>query len=87
MTKKAKVRIMMVTLPICFVFWVIELVRVISYFANPMSFSFLHLALVMALMFIMLGHWAWYVVIMNDKPKKRKYIEDVENWWEKWDRV
>ena len=87
MTKKQKIAIMFVTLTLTIILWIFKLISVITFFFNPMSFNFTDLILCLFSMFVILGHWAFYVSIMNDKNKRLKTIVDVDNWWEKWDRV
>lgn len=85
MTKKTKIILMLCSLSVTAVFFMIYMVKIIMYFKNPMSFNFTTVFIWVGLLFLMLLHAAYYVMIMEDKPKVRK-VEDIEEWWTKWDR-
>lgn len=85
MTKKTKVILMLVSLSVTAVFFLKYMIQILMYFKNPMTFSFTPVFIWVGLLFLLLLHLAFYVSIMDDKPKVRK-VEDIDEWWTKWDR-
>ena len=85
--KKIKLIVAGISLAVTFVFFIIKLLTIISYFSNPFIFSFVQIGITISLMFVILAHFAFMVSIMEDKPRRKKYVEDIEEWWTKWDRA
>lgn len=84
--KKLKLILLSITLLITFFFFVKYLVLIISYFKNPLAFSILPIFVCIFLLFVILFHIGGFVLVADSKKKVRK-VEDVEEWWTKWDRV
>lgn len=84
--KKKKIIAMSITLIPTFFYFIKYFVQVIGYFKNPLGFSFMGLFILISLAFLILGHFAFYVLIMEDKEKVKK-VEDIEEWWTRWDRT
>jgi hypothetical protein len=83
--KKIKIIGLLVTFLVTLYYFVIYLIRVISFFRNPLEFSFMPVFIGIILLFVMLFHLGGYVLIMDEKAKKHK-VEDIDEWWTKWNR-
>lgn len=84
--KKIKMFFLAISFVVTTIFFIKYLVVVLMYFKDPLGFSFTPIFIGIGLMIAMVLHLGGYVLIMEEKQKVRK-VEDIENWWEKWDRV
>jgi hypothetical protein len=67
-------------------FFITTLLKVFGFFKNPLEFSFGTLFYLMLFTVLLFGHMVAYVHFMDTKPKVSD-IQDIDEWWTKWDRV
>lgn len=84
--KKIKITVIILSLLVFAYFFLTNLIVSISYFKNPMEFTFTPLVYTAASFGIIVMHLAAYVFVMDEK-RKVAVITDDDNWWEKWDRA
>lgn len=71
----------------CFVYlFVLQVMKVSQIFKSPEGFTLTPILFAVIILVLLLCHVGLYVVLM-DKKDMRHVVDDVEEWWTKWDRV
>lgn len=71
---------------VCMYFFVKNILEILNFLHNPTSFNFVPIFFATILLVFLVMHFGFYVLIMDEKQKVRKKIED-DGWETKWDRV
>lgn len=58
--------------------------QVLAFLKNPLAFSWVPIFCLLGMVVALFVHLLLYVHFMDMKPKKFK-IEDIDEWWKKWD--
>lgn len=87
MTKKIKRILLTISFSAFTIIFIFNLVGVISYVTNPMDFELMNLIYTLLFFVVMLVHVGVYIATLNEKDKVVKQIDDVEEWWKKWDMI
>lgn len=63
-----------------------SVITAVQVFSNPDGFNLMPWLTSVALLILLVCHFAFYVFIMDKKPATTA-VTDIDEWWTKWDRV
>lgn len=84
MTKKKKKIIVGISFIVFSFLFLYYFSQVVSFVFHPANFNFFQLLMAIFLLFVVLIHVAFFINLIAVKDKVRT-VDDIDQWWTKWD--